>query len=143
MFRFPRAGVFHVSIPLMMITLYFHRLQCHPYFLSLALKGVGTGLSSCSGVISTCLSPPPTVSKKELLETIPPLKPYPTLLGLHPSVSLPSNWLPELEAILEFSFFTPYTQSQLSTQSSFTSCTFPKISKNPFMILCLSVTTLF
>ena len=68
-----------------------------------------------------------TMSKKELWSLYSTfLKPYPTSLGLHHSVSLPSNWLPELEALLEFSPSSLLTHNPNYTQSSFTSCTFPK-----------------
>ena len=72
-----------------------------------------------------CL-PPYCVQKGALESIFHLLKPYSPSLGLHPSVSLPSNWLPELEAILEFSPSSLPTHNPNYTQSSFTSCTFPK-----------------
>ena len=44
----------------------------------------------------------------------------------HAEVEIPSNWLPELEALLEFSPSSLLTHNPNYTQSSFTSCTFPK-----------------
>lgn len=94
--------------------------------MSLALKGVGTDCPAVQ-VLSPLICLPPYCVQKGTLESIfHLLKPYPTLLGLHPSVSLPSNWLPELEAILEFSPSSLPTHNPNYTQSSFTSCTFPK-----------------
>ena len=121
--------------------LYFHRLKCHPFF-CFQHSGVLVLTVQLFRCYLYLFVSHLTMSKKELWSLYSTfLKPYPTLLGLHHSVSLPSNWLPELEALLEFSPSSLLTHNPNYTQSSFTSCTFPKIYLKS-MILCLSVTTL-